>query len=85
MGKTNYQTANQRLVLICIFPEPHDYMAVKIGFSEKQYGLFIVFIIYTFQTGRSIWKYFIYKFQYVYSLKSSTEYQAEMSSMIFHI
>ena len=25
MGKTNYQTANQRLVLPCIFPEPHDF------------------------------------------------------------
>ena len=24
MGKTDYQTANQRLVLFCIFPEPHD-------------------------------------------------------------
>ena len=24
MGKTNYQTANQRLVLLWIFPEPHD-------------------------------------------------------------
>ena len=24
MGKTNYQTANQRLVLLCIFPKPHD-------------------------------------------------------------
>ena len=24
MGKTNYQTANQRLVLLCLFLEPHD-------------------------------------------------------------
>ena len=24
MGKTNYHAANQRLVLTCIFPEPHD-------------------------------------------------------------
>ena len=24
MGKTNYQTANKRMVLLCIFPEPHD-------------------------------------------------------------
>ena len=24
MGKTNYQTANKRLVLPCIFPESHD-------------------------------------------------------------
>ena len=24
MGKTNYQTANQRLALLCIFSEPHD-------------------------------------------------------------
>ena len=24
MGKTNYHAANQRPVLTCIFPEPHD-------------------------------------------------------------
>ena len=24
MGKTNHQTANQRLVFLCTFPEPHD-------------------------------------------------------------
>ena len=24
MGKANYQPANQRLVLLCIFPKPHD-------------------------------------------------------------
>ena len=37
MGKTNYQTASQRLVLLCIFPEPQQRGHLSAHASEGQY------------------------------------------------